>query len=102
MQRKYIELYNSGELVKRLDILYKKLESCDICPRKCKANRIAGETGFCKSGKDPIVASYCDHHGEEPVLVGKNGSGTIFFANCNLQCVYCQNYQISQNWEYYK
>ncbi|MCX7912395.1 MAG: radical SAM protein, partial [Dehalococcoidales bacterium] len=72
------------------------LASCDICPRKCGVNRLRGETGFCHSGALPIVSSYCAHHGEEPALSGSRGSGTIFFGNCNMRCVYCQNYQISQ------
>lgn len=94
----YIDLYYSGELSKRADVLGKRLSSCDICPRKCKVNRVKGEIGFCHSAFYPIVASFCDHHGEEPALSGTNGSGTIFFGNCNLRCCYCQNYQISQNW----
>ena len=94
----YISLYESGEMAKRAERLKKRLADCDICPRKCGVNRLGGEMGYCNSGALPIVSSYCDHHGEEPVLSGKKGSGTIFFANCNLRCVYCQNHQISQNW----
>lgn len=93
----YISLYNSGELEKRAGRLWRRLESCDICPRRCGVNRLEGETGFCNSRSRPIIASVCDHHGEEPVLSGSRGSGTIFFGNCNLRCVYCQNYQISQS-----
>ena len=93
----YISLYNSGELEERADRLNKRLESCDICPRQCGVNRLEGERGYCNSGKEPIVASYCDHHGEEPAISGTKGSGTIFFGNCNLECVFCQNHQISQN-----
>jgi putative pyruvate formate lyase activating enzyme len=74
-----------------------RLASCDICPRKCYVNRLKGELGFCHSGELPIVSSFCIHTGEEPVLSGSHGSGTIFFANCNLRCAYCQNFQISQN-----
>ena len=94
----YISLYKSGELAKRAERLEKRLAACDICPRNCGANRLGGEMGYCNSEALPVVASYCDHHGEEPVLSGEKGSGTIFFANCNLRCVYCQNHQISQNW----
>jgi len=72
------------------------LEHCVICPRKCGKNRLEGETGHCKTGKDAIVSSYGPHFGEEKELVGKYGSGTIFFAYCNLNCVFCQNYDISQ------
>jgi len=95
----YIGLYASGELEQRADRLEKRLEACDLCPRNCGVNRIRGERGYCHSLEKPVIASYCDHHGEEPVLSGSRGSGTIFFANCNLRCVYCQNYQISQDWQ---
>jgi len=99
LQPKYLSLYKSGELEKRADRLWARLASCDICPRECGANRLHGELGFCHSGYRPIVASFCDHHGEEPVLSGSRGSGTIFFGNCNLRCLYCQNHQISQDWK---
>jgi len=62
-------------------------------------DRLKGETGFCHSAALPVVSSVCAHHGEEPVLSGSRGSGTIFFGNCNLRCVYCQNYQISQDYQ---
>lgn len=93
----YIALHNSGELQKRTEALEKRLAKCDICPRECGANRLAGKTGSCNSGLLPAVSSFCAHHGEEPVLSGRKGSGTIFFGNCNMRCVYCQNYQISQD-----
>jgi len=92
----YISLYNSGELQKRAERLEKRLSECDICPRECGTDRLAEKTGSCHSGLHPIISTVCAHHGEEPVLSGRRGSGTIFFANCNLRCVYCQNYQISQ------
>lgn len=92
----YVSLYRSGELERRALRLEERLVECDICPRKCGVDRTKGKTGFCNSGLLPIVASVCAHHGEEPVLSGSRGSGTIFFGNCNLKCVYCQNYQISQ------
>lgn len=95
----YLSLYYSGELEERVKILEKRLSSCDICPRECGVNRLERKTGFCHSAFLPIIASACDHHGEEPVLSGVNGSGTIFLGNCNLRCVYCQNHQISQNWK---
>ncbi len=95
----YLSLYQSGELEKRAGDLWARLASCDICPRECRVNRLKGELGFCHSGYQPIVASFCDHHGEEPVLSGSRGSGAIFFGNCNLRCVYCQNHQISQDWQ---
>ena len=74
------------------------MASCDICPRRCKVNRLEGERGFCHSGYLPIVAAVCAHQGEEPPISGSRGSGTVFFGNCNMRCVYCQNHQISQNW----
>jgi putative pyruvate formate lyase activating enzyme len=85
------------ELQKRAAWLNARLASCDICPRKCGVNRLKGERSFCHSGTSPIVASYCVHRGEEPAISGTRGSGTIFFGNCNLRCVFCQNYQISQD-----
>jgi putative pyruvate formate lyase activating enzyme len=84
-------------LARRAKALNERLAACDICPRECGVNRLAGELGHCHSGFLPIVSSYCAHHGEEPVLSGSRGSGTIFFGNCNMRCVYCQNYQISQS-----
>jgi putative pyruvate formate lyase activating enzyme len=96
---RYLDLCRSGELGRRAERLWARLAACDICPRECGVNRLGGEQGFCRSGQLPIVASFCNHHGEEPVLSGSRGSGTIFFGNCNLRCLYCQNYQISQNWE---
>jgi putative pyruvate formate lyase activating enzyme len=93
----YIALYRSGELARRAARLEARLAECDICPRECGARRLEGKTGSCHSGSLPIVASFNAHHGEEPVLSGGRGSGTIFFGNCNMRCVYCQNYQISQD-----
>ncbi len=95
----YIDLYHSGELERRAERLEARLASCDICPRECRVNRLEGELGFCHSAYLPIVSAVCAHHGEEPVISGSKGSGTIFFGNCNMRCVYCQNYQISQDWE---
>lgn len=94
----YLSLYRFGELKRRADALEARLTSCDICPRKCGVNRLEGELGFCHSGALPIIDTVCQHMGEEPPLSGLSGSGTVFFGNCNLRCVYCQNYQISQNW----
>lgn len=92
----YLKLFETGELHERAEILERLLIGCTICPRGCHVDRTNGEIGFCRSGYLPIVSSYCAHHGEEPVLSGANGSGTIFFGNCNLRCVFCQNHQISQ------
>jgi len=74
------------------------MAACDICPCKCGVNRLMDETGFCHSGLLPIVDTVCQHMGEEPPISGTKGSGTVFFGNCNMRCVYCQNHQISQNW----
>ncbi|MEP7145689.1 MAG: radical SAM protein, partial [bacterium] len=99
----YIKLYNSGELSERAKQLESMLADCNICPKNCKVNRLNNEIAACYSGYKPVVSSYCIHYGEEPVLAGTkeygndNGVGNIFFGNCNLRCVYCQNYEISQN-----
>jgi putative pyruvate formate lyase activating enzyme len=78
-----------------VDIL-KQLENCKLCRRSCGVNRLKGEIGYCKAGVDVKVARAALHYWEEPCISGKNGSGTIFFSNCNLNCVFCQNHQISQ------
>ena len=75
----------------------KELEKCTICPHQCKVNRMYGEKGFCKAGKNVKIALSSLHYYEEPCISGKNGSGTIFFSHCNLKCKFCQNYEIS--WE---
>ena len=86
----------TGQLKKRVEKLEKLLERCTVCPKDCGNNRLNDEIAACYSGALPIVSSYTAHFGEEPVLSGTNGAGNIFFGNCNLRCVYCQNYQISQ------
>ena len=96
MEPGYIALFNSGELECRANALEERLASCDICPRECHVNRLQNELGFCHSGHLPIVSAVCAHHGEEPVISGSRGSGTIFFSYCNLRCMFCQNYSISQ------
>ena len=73
-----------------------RLESCQICPRNCRVNRLKDELGFCRGERHARIYSYAPHFGEEPPLVGVHGSGTIFFSGCNLACVFCQNYEISQ------
>jgi putative pyruvate formate lyase activating enzyme len=72
------------------------LEECRVCPRQCGVNRLAGESGKCHVTQQAIISSYGPHFGEEAPLVGRYGSGTIFFTYCNLRCVFCQNYTISQ------
>jgi len=93
----YIKLLHSGELHRRAEGAYNNLVSCTSCPRDCKIDRINGEYGICASGHLPVVSSYTPHFGEEPVLSGTKGAGNIFFGNCNLKCIFCQNFEISQN-----
>ena len=92
----YFNLAESGELEKRAKKVYEIMKRCTLCPHQCKINRFEGETGVCSSGYMPQVSSYNAHFGEEPPLVGSGGSGTIFFTNCTLRCIFCQNYPISQ------
>ncbi len=80
----------------QLDYFKTQLEHCTLCPRECGVNRLKGEIGFCGAGGRARVASHCLHRGEEPPVSGSRGSGTIFFSNCTMRCVYCQNYPISQ------
>ncbi|MGA9119490.1 MAG: radical SAM protein [Bacteroidota bacterium] len=93
----YLKLQASGELSRRIEQLYSLLAACTICPHDCGNNRLNNELARCYSGLLPIVSSATVHFGEEPALVGTRGVGNIFFGNCNLRCVYCQNYLISQN-----
>jgi len=95
-QPSYLKLHRSGELAKRSQEAEKLLASCALCPRACGADRRSGGSGYCRSGYLPVVSSWNSHHGEEPPISGDRGSGTIFFANCNLACAYCQNWPISQ------
>ncbi len=92
-------MWRSGELEKRVRKLEKLLERCTVCPKDCGNNRLNDEIAACYSGRLPIVSSFTEHFGEEPVLSGTRGAGNIFFGNCNLRCVYCQNHQISQTWK---
>ncbi len=95
----YLKLLESGELDRRIKIADEILKSCTSCPRSCLVDRTNGELGICQSGDLPVVSSYTPHFGEEPVLSGTRGAGNIFFGNCNLRCVFCQNYVISQNYK---
>jgi putative pyruvate formate lyase activating enzyme len=92
----YRELSDSGELEERADRAFDLMSPCTLCPRECGVDRAGGERGACHAGILPAVASYGPHHGEEPPVSGRFGSGTIFFTHCNLRCVYCQNHTISQ------
>ncbi len=91
----YLETYERGELEERIKQLMAILNECTLCPRACGVNRNEGEKGYCKSDSHLMVSSVQPHFGEEDVLVGVYGSGTIFLTNCNLGCIYCQNYDIS-------
>ena len=95
----YLKLLEANELDGRVARLESLLAACSVCPKDCGNNRLADEIAACYSGRLPIVSSYTAHFGEEPVLSGTGGAGNIFFGNCNLRCVYCQNYQISQSWK---
>lgn len=95
----YLALHRSGELLRRVDALERMLASCTVCPHDCGNNRLTNDIARCYSGYLPIVSSFTLHFGEEPLLVGSGGVGNIFFGNCNLRCVYCQNHQISQNYQ---
>jgi len=92
----YLRLWTTGELRERAQKAGKILQACQLCPRRCGVDRTRGERGFCRSGLRPTVSSYHVHHGEEPPISGSRGSGTIFLTRCNLHCVFCQNYPISQ------
>ena len=91
----YLKLYKEGQLLKRVKEATELLKECRLCPRQCEVDRLNNEKGFCKTGRKAKVASYNAHFGEEAPLVGRLGSGTIFFAFCNLRCSFCQNYEIS-------
>lgn len=91
----YLEAKASGALHGRVDELYALLAPCRLCPRQCRANRIEGERGYCRSPSEVVISGISAHFGEERPLVGAYGSGTIFFAGCGLRCVFCQNDDIS-------
>jgi len=95
----YLALLETGELEERVEKLYALLKACTVCPRDCANDRLAGVLASCASGENPVVSACTPHFGEEPCLSGTKGAGNIFFGNCNLRCVYCQNYQISQDYQ---
>ena len=92
----YLRLHKNGDLKRRGDELWDIMGRCELCPRKCGANRLDGDEGFCQASSQLEVSAYHPHFGEETSLVGKGGSGTIFFTNCGLRCVFCINWEISQ------
>ncbi len=95
----YLALASSGELVRRSAVLWEMLRDCDICPRDCHVNRLEGQVAACFAAELPVVSRHVAHFGEEPCLTGTHGAGNIFFGLCNMRCVYCQNFQISQNYK---
>jgi putative pyruvate formate lyase activating enzyme len=92
----YVKTYEEGRLREKVEEALELLRSCHVCPRDCQVNRLENKTGVCKSGRLARVTSAFTHFGEEDCLRGWNGSGTIFFAWCNLRCVFCQNFETSQ------
>jgi len=91
----YLETHRQGLLQPKVDAARDILNQCNLCPHNCLVDRHHGELGVCRTGDKPVVSSYGPHFGEEDPLVGRNGSGTIFFTHCNLFCIFCQNYEIS-------
>ena len=92
----YITLCENGAIDDRIQSACDLLSECTVCPRECRVNRFADERGFCRTGRKAEISSYGPHFGEEPPLVGRHGSGTIFVTHCNLACEFCQNAEISQ------
>lgn len=90
----YLKLSNA-ELLKKVRLAEDILKECTLCPRNCRVDRTSGKLGFCRTGDKPFIASWGPHFGEERPLVGRFGSGTIFFSFCNLDCLFCQNWTIS-------
>ena len=95
IQPSYIELFESARLENCAHELYARMSQCTLCPHRCRVNRINDRNGKCRTGVLPVVSSFNAHFGEEAPLVGKHGSGTIFFTHCNLACIFCQNHDIS-------
>ena len=95
----YVKTFEEGKLRERAEQAVELLRSCRVCPRACQIDRFNNRIGVCKSGRHARVASAFAHFGEEDCLRGGNGSGTIFFSGCNLRCVFCQNFDISQRGE---
>jgi putative pyruvate formate lyase activating enzyme len=92
----YLSEGDWDERISRIDLI---AENCQLCPRRCRVNRLVGEKGFCAAPSEMIISSIFPHHGEEPPISGEKGSGTVFFSYCTLKCCYCQNYQISHEHE---
>ncbi len=101
MEPAYLHAFETGVLDKRIADSQRLLKKCSLCPRLCEVDRLADEKGHCRTGRRAVIASYGPHFGEETPLVGRNGSGTIFFSHCNLLCIFCQNYDISHEGQGY-
>ncbi len=95
----YIEAHRTGRLAGRIEKANEILKNCRLCPRGCEVNRLENEKGICRTGRAAMVSAFSPHFGEEDPLVGSHGSGTIFMTNCNLLCVFCQNWEISHEGE---
>ncbi len=95
MEPSYVTAYENGTLKERAGLLARMLHDCTLCPRNCHADRMSGDKGTCNTGDQAMVSSYMPHFGEEAPISGRRGSGTIFFTNCNLLCIFCQNFDIS-------
>lgn len=91
----YAGAEKEGLFARRIKEAWSRMEACNLCPRQCGVNRLKGETGFCRSPVHPVIYGAQPHFGEEKPLVGRSGSGTIFFSNCNLRCIFCQNWPIA-------
>ena len=96
MEPSYLRLWETGAFSERVKKVGDLLVPCRLCPRECRVDRLAGQTGFCQQGGQARLAKALPHFGEEPPLIGEGGAGTVFFTGCALRCLYCQNYQISQ------
>ncbi len=102
MKASYLKLLKSGELEKRTDLALSMLQECRMCPHECGTDRTRGEKGFCKVAARAMVSTWGAHFGEEPPISGSQGSGTVFFSGCNMRCIYCQNFEVSQGLEGYE
>lgn len=92
----YLVLYRSGELARRIEAAWAMVSPCELCPHRCRVERLRGERGVCRMGEQVVVSSWNLHHWEEPPISGTRGSGTIFFSGCTGRCRFCQNYPVSQ------
>jgi putative pyruvate formate lyase activating enzyme len=91
----YLATHRSGLLRRKAQLARERLAACNLCPRRCGVDRLAGATGVCRTGGSAWISSFNPHFGEEDPLVGEHGSGTVFFTHCNLLCLFCQNFDIS-------